>query len=78
MRGLLFLCPVLNTLAIEMIAVDLSAYSLEKDYFIKDPSVSQGLVIGATIVLIISGLIAALVPARKASQIKPVVALRAD
>ena len=52
--------------------------NLEKDYFIKDPSVSQGLVIGATIILIISGLIAALVPARKASQIKPVVALRAD
>ena len=52
--------------------------NLEKEYFIKDPSVSQGLVIGATIVLIISGLIAALVPARKASQIKPVVALRAD
>tara|TARA_B110000003_G_scaffold262613_1_gene285444 strand:+ start:25654 stop:26886 length:1233 start_codon:yes stop_codon:yes gene_type:complete len=52
--------------------------SLEKDYFIKDPSVSKGLVIGATFVLIISGLIAALVPARKASQIKPVVALRAD
>ena len=52
--------------------------NLEKDYFIKDPSVSQGLVIGATIVLIISGLLAALVPARKASQIKPVVALRAD
>ena len=52
--------------------------NLEKDYFIKDPSVSQGLVIGATIVLIISGLIAALVPARKASQIKPVLALRAD
>ena len=52
--------------------------SLEKDYFIKDPSVSQGLVVGATFVLIMSGLIAALVPARKASQIKPVVALRAD
>ena len=52
--------------------------SLEKDYFIKDPSVSQGLVIGATFVLIISGLISALVPARKASKIKPVVALRAD
>ena len=52
--------------------------SLEDDYFIKDPSVSQGLVIGATIVLILSGLIAALVPARKAARIKPVVALRAD
>ena len=44
----------------------------------KDPSVSQGLVIGATFVLIISGLIAALVPAKKASKIKPVIALRAD
>ena len=58
--------------------LNLIGNSLEKDYFIKDPSVSQGLVIGATFVLIISGLIAALVPARKASQIKPVVALRAD
>ena len=52
--------------------------SLEKDYFIKDPSVSTGLVIGATITLILAGLIAALVPARKAARIKPVVALRAD
>jgi putative ABC transport system permease protein len=52
--------------------------SLEEDYFIKDPSVSMGLVIGATIALILSGLIAALVPARRAAKIKPVVALRAD
>lgn len=52
--------------------------SLEDDYFIKDPSVSQGVVIGATIVLIVSGLLAALVPAKKAARIKPVVALRAD
>jgi len=52
--------------------------SLEEDYFIKDPSVSTGLVVGATIALIISGLIAALIPARKAARIKPVVALRAD
>ena len=51
--------------------------SLE-DYFIKDPSVSTGLVIGATITLIISGLIAAYVPAKKAARIKPIVALRAD
>lgn len=51
---------------------------LLEDYFIKDPDVSPGLVIGATITLILSGLIAALVPARRAAKIKPVVALRAD
>jgi putative ABC transport system permease protein len=52
--------------------------SLEEDYFIKDPSVSTSLVIGATITLILAGMIAALVPAKKAARIKPVVALRAD
>lgn len=49
-----------------------------KEYFIKDPGVSPGIVIGATVVLIISGLVASLVPAKKAAKIKPIVALRAD
>jgi putative ABC transport system permease protein len=52
--------------------------SLEKDYFIKDPSVSTGIVVGATITLILSGLIAGYVPAKRAASIKPIVALRAD
>jgi len=52
--------------------------SLEEEYFIKDPSVSPGIVIGATIVLILSGLIAGYLPAKKAANIKPIVALRAD
>ena len=52
--------------------------SLEEDYFIKDPSVSPGIVIGATIVLILSGLIAGYLPAKRAANIKPIVALRAD
>ncbi|TMM31265.1 ABC transporter permease [Polaribacter aestuariivivens] len=52
--------------------------SLEEDYFIKDPSVGSGIVIGATVILIISGLIAGYLPAKKAANIKPIEALRAD
>ncbi|MFT5959174.1 MAG: putative ABC transport system permease protein [Polaribacter sp.] len=52
--------------------------SLEKDYFIKDPSVSPIIVLGATLVLISAGLIAGYVPAKRAASIKPIEALRAD
>ena len=46
------------------------------DYFITDPSVDPGIVIGATLVLILSGAVAGYVPAQKAAKIKPIVALR--
>ncbi|WP_308991397.1 ABC transporter permease [Mariniflexile litorale] len=49
-----------------------------KDYFIKDPGVSNSLIIGATITLIAAGAIAGYLPAKKASRIKPIVALRND
>ena len=52
--------------------------SIEKKYFIKDPSVNPEIVIGATVVLIISGLVAGYIPAKRAANIKPIVALRAD
>ena len=49
-----------------------------KDYFIKDPGVSNTLVIGATITLILAGTLAGYLPAKRASKIKPIVALRND
>ncbi|MGI9531768.1 ABC transporter permease [Lutimonas sp.] len=51
-----------------------AAPGLEK-YFIKDPQVDTGIVIFATVLLVISGIIAGYVPARRASKIKPIEAL---
>ncbi|ALJ06005.1 ABC transporter ATP-binding protein [Pseudalgibacter alginicilyticus] len=48
------------------------------DYFIKNPGVSNSLVIGATLTLVLAGGIAGYFPAKKASKIKPIVALRND
>ena len=55
----------------------LEAYGPSLDtYFITDPSVDTKLVVRATLTLIISGFIAAYIPAKRASQIKPIIALR--
>ncbi|NQY05706.1 MAG: ABC transporter permease [Flavobacteriaceae bacterium] len=62
-------------LLIGMGVLELVGDTLE-EYFISDPGVSTGLLIGATITLIISGAIAGYLPAKKASRIKPIVALR--
>jgi len=48
--------------------------SLE-EYFILNPSVETYVVVGATIILIIAGTIAGYIPAKRAAQIKPIVAL---
>ena len=47
-----------------------------KTYFITNPSVSSSLVFSATLILIAAGTLAGYVPAKKASKIKPIVALR--
>lgn len=44
----------------------------------KNPSVEMGTAIGATIVLIVAGTLAGLVPALKAAKVKPIEALRAE
>ncbi|MDA0793893.1 MAG: ABC transporter permease [Bacteroidetes bacterium] len=49
--------------------------SLE-DYFIKNPFIDFGTALAATVVLILFGAIAGYIPAKQASRIKPIVALR--
>jgi len=46
------------------------------DYFITRPGVNLSLAVTATIVLIVFGVIAGYIPAKRAAQIKPIVALR--
>ncbi len=55
----------------------LSGSSLEQ-YFILNPGVSTTTVVGATLTLITAGILAGYLPAKRAAQIKPIVALRAD
>jgi len=62
-------------LFIGMGVLELATPVLE-DFFIKDPSVNTNHIVGATITLIVAGTIAGYLPAKKASQIKPIVALR--
>ncbi|TDQ25488.1 ABC transporter permease [Tenacibaculum caenipelagi] len=57
--------------------LEVTGPSLEK-YFILNPGVSTPVVVGATITLILAGMIAGYLPAKRAAQIKPIVALRAD
>ncbi|TYB72203.1 ABC transporter permease [Bizionia gelidisalsuginis] len=64
-------------LVIGMGVLELVGPSLEK-FFIKDPKVSLSLVVSATVTLIAAGGIAGYLPAKKASKIKPIVALRDD
>ncbi len=47
-----------------------------EDYFIKNPFIDFGTALAATLVLIIFGAIAGYIPAKRASSIKPIVALR--
>lgn len=59
-------------------ALEMAAASGNNDIFIKNPEISLSVAIACLTVLIISGAIAGYIPARKAVQIKPIDALRAE
>ncbi len=61
-------------LLLGMFILKLLGTSLEK-YFILNPSVKPGVVIGATIILILAGTLAGYIPAKRAARIKPIEAL---
>jgi putative ABC transport system permease protein len=48
---------------------------VQRMYIFKDSTVSVGVAIGATVVLIVAGVLAGLFPARKAARVKPIEAL---
>lgn len=54
------------------------ANPLLEDYFIKEAGVSTNIVVSATIILVLAGSLAGYLPAKRASKIKPIVALRND
>lgn len=61
-------------LIVAIVALNQIGNSLE-DYFITNPEVSLSTIVWATLILIIVGAIAGYIPAKRAAQIKPIVAL---
>ena len=65
-----YLGLILGIFALKMIG-----NNLEK-FFILNPKVDTGVIMGATMILIFFGLLAGYIPARRAAKIKPIIALR--
>jgi len=60
---------------IHLIRTIMDAYEIDGGFF-KDPQVDAGMVIFATIIVVIAGAVAGLIPALKAAKISPVEAMR--
>ncbi|MBL4650184.1 MAG: ABC transporter permease [Aureispira sp.] len=60
---------------IHLIRITMNAYEIDGGFF-KDPQVDAGMVVFATIIVVIAGAIAGLIPALKAAKISPVEAMR--
>ncbi len=62
-------------LILGILALNLIGNNLE-EFFILNPKVETGVIVVATVTLILSGLMAGYIPARRAARIKPIIALR--
>lgn len=60
---------------IHLIKVTMNTYQIDAGFF-RDPHVNVGMVVSATIIVVIAGAIAGLIPALKAARISPVEAMR--
>ena len=73
---------VLGMFACELLDVTVGANPLElfgeTIQVMKDPSVGLDIALEATLLLIVAGTVAGLIPARKAAKVKPIEALRAE
>jgi len=62
--------------------LDAVRYALEQsggtDSYFDHPEVNLGVALSATLLLVVSGAVAGLIPAMKAANVKPIEALRAD
>jgi len=58
--------------------LEMAAQGGNKDIFIKEPGIGLGVAVACLMILIVSGAIAGYIPAKKAVEIKPIDALRAE
>lgn len=65
-------------LMLGVLVLDLMASGIEGVDFFQNPGVDIGLAISATVLLVFSGALAGYIPARQATRIDPIVALRED
>lgn len=66
------------SLIIGLLLLDVLSKTLPEDFIIVNPSVSPGVAIGSLALLVIGGMIAGIMPARKAASISPIEAIRQE